>query len=163
MHATMRQILKSQSAEMLPASVVKDTSLSKTSRRCTGRGAWRLSRVGRSACWLFWSVRCRTRRRRGRPAPAARRIGDAVSRPRVKMHQSRKKMREWCGYSGGGDERDSDVQGEIVGTGGPRRGDACCDGPGEAVEIWGDPGGGGGGVDDASIVTSGVSRKSAAS
>ena len=72
-------------------------------------------------------------------------------------------MREWCGYSGGGDERDSDVQGEIVGTGGPRRGDACCDGPGEAVEIWGDPGGGGGGVDDASIVTSGVSLKSAAS
>ena len=54
------------------------------------------------------------------------------------------------------------VQGEIVGTGGPRRGDACCDGPGEAVEIWGDPGGGGGGVDDASISIDGVSRKSAA-
>ena len=54
-------------------------------------------------------------------------------------------------------------QGEIVGTGGPRRGDACCDGPGEAVEIWGDPGGGGGGVDDASIATSGVSLKSDAS
>ena len=62
----------------------------------------------------------------------------------------------------GGDERDREVQGEIVGTGGPSLGDACCDGPGEAVEIWGDPGGGGGGVDDASIATSGTSRRSAA-
>ena len=72
-------------------------------------------------------------------------------------------MREWCGYSGGGDERDSDVQGEIVGTGGPSLGDACCDGPGEAVLICGLPGGGGGGVDDASISIDGVSRRSAAS
>ena len=62
----------------------------------------------------------------------------------------------------GGDKRARGCQGEIVGTGGPSLGDACCDGPGEAVEIWGDPGGGGGGVDDASIVTSGVSLKSAA-
>ena len=49
-----------------------------------------------------------------------------------------------------------------MGTGGPSLGDACCDGPGEAVEIWGDPGGGGGGVDDASISIDGVSRRSAA-
>ena len=49
-----------------------------------------------------------------------------------------------------------------MGTGGPSLGDACCDGPGEAAEIWGDPGGGGGGVDDASISIEGVSRRSAA-
>ena len=72
-------------------------------------------------------------------------------------------MREWCGYSGGATSETEVFQGEIVGTGGPSLGDACCDGPGEAVEIWGDPGGGGGGVDDASIVTSAVSLKSAAS
>ena len=71
-------------------------------------------------------------------------------------------MREWCGYSGGATSETED-QGEIVGTGGPSLGDACCDGPGEAVEIWGDPGGGGGGVDEASISTSGTSRRSAAS
>ena len=64
--------------------------------------------------------------------------------------------------AGGATSETEVFQGEIVGTGGPSLGDACCDGPGEAVEIWGDPGGGGGGVDDASIVTSGVSLKSAA-
>ena len=61
----------------------------------------------------------------------------------------------------GGDKRAS--QGEIVGTGGPSLGDACCDGPGEAVLICGLPGGGGGGVDDASISIDGASRRSAAS
>ena len=71
-------------------------------------------------------------------------------------------MREWCGYSGGATSETEVFQGEIVGTGGPSLGDACCDGPGEAVEIWGDPGGGGGGVDDASISIDGVLRRSAA-
>ena len=104
---------------------------------------------------------CWYERRGPRPRPAADESAHAVSRPRVKMHESwprHRKKNERVVWLQRGGRRARQVQGEIVGTGGPSLGDACCDGPGEAVEIWGDPGG----VDDASIATSGTSRRSAA-